>query len=112
MKELAKRIEHDDPRAYAPPAHREERAVDQLQSFGELPTRELDEIIRQAKNELASIENDAQTIRDAYVRHTSRIRRDIERFRQSIQLSMDTMKQLREQCMQLDSEKEPTRERD
>jgi hypothetical protein len=43
-------------------------------------------------------------VRDLYVKHTERIAAGIKRLREGVRLSMDTMKQLREQCEALDKE--------
>lgn len=95
----------DDYLDYAPPAIRnrqEVTVVDQIKSFGELPTRELDEIVAAAKAEIATLEVDAQEVRDMYVKHTTRITQDIERLRDGIKMSMETLKSLREKIVAMD----------
>jgi len=114
MNTLARQISKDYPNgangplAYAPPAVRdrqEEPVADQVKSFGELPTTELDEIVAAAEAEVAALKADAQTIRDLYVKHTSRVARDIDRLREGIKISMTTLQTLREQVVALDGEK-------
>ena len=94
-------VEHYAPKPPVEPAH-------QIRTFGELPTRELDDIIAAAEAEIALLKKDAQAIRDMYVKHTNRIADDIRRLQEGVRLSMETMKQLRDQCTALD---EPQRER-
>ena len=114
MKALANKIDRDYPKsangplAYAPPVTRnkqEEPVADQVKSFGELPTRELDEIVASAEAEIAALKADAQSIRDMYVKHTMRVAQDIERLREGIKLSMTTLHTLRTQVGALDGEK-------
>ena len=89
---------------YAPPRVREESQVlvKQVETFGELPTKELDDIVAAAEAEIAALKRDAQAVRDMYVKHTQRIAADIKRLQEGVRLSMDTMKALREQCVKLD----------
>jgi hypothetical protein len=81
----------------------------QIKSFGDLPTKELDEIISAAEAEIAALKLDAQAIRDTYVKNTNRIIADIKRLQEGVRMSMETMKQLREQCRQLNEEGEPAK---
>lgn len=103
LNKIAKEI-MERPEAYAPPAVREDQQVlvSQVMKFGDLPTKELDEIIAAAEAEIASLKRDAQAVRDMYVKHTNRIAADIRRLQEGVKLSMDTMKTLREQCAKLD----------
>jgi hypothetical protein len=104
--ELTRHLTEDPigPEAYAPPVIRGDDTVKEIRTFGALPTTELDEIVSAAKAEIASLEADAQAVRDLYVKHTERIAAGIKRLREGVRLSMDTMKQLREQCEALDKE--------
>lgn len=108
MRDLARRLdqETDAVQSFAPPAirnaNREDVAIDQIKSFGALPTKELDEIVAAAKAEIAHLENDAQAIRDMYMKHTRRVEADIKRLQEGVKLSMETMRLLREQCAKLD----------
>lgn len=90
--------------SYAPPKFREDQQllVKQIETFGQLPTKELDEIVTAAENQLARLKDEAQVIRDMYVKHTTRVAADIKRLQEGIKLSLETMKNLREQCAQLD----------
>lgn len=96
------------PDEYAPPALRdrmaENVAVQQVTSFGALPTRELDELVSAAEDEIVALKREAQVVRDLYVKHTSRIAADIKRLQEGVKLSMRTMEKLREQCSQLDEQ--------
>jgi hypothetical protein len=108
MRDLARRLnqETDAVQSFAPPAirnaHQEEVAINQIKSFGALPTKELDEIVAAAKAEIAHLEADAQAIRDMYMKHTKRVEADIKRLQEGVKLSMETMRLLREQCAKLD----------
>ena len=80
-------VEHYAPKPPIDPVH-------QIRTFGELPMRELDDIIAAAEAEIALLKKDAQAIRDMYVKHTNRIADDIRRLDEGVRLSMETMKQL------------------
>ena len=115
MNELARKIEEDypqesespptSPRDYAPPALRGAPTppMEQVKTFAELPTKELDEIVTAAEAEIAELKRDAQAVRDMYTKHTQRITADIERLREGVRLSMETMEALRVQCLKLDA---------
>lgn len=90
-------------RAYAPPSQRPDMVVEQVLRFGDLPTKELDDIIAAAEGEIAALKVDAQVIRDAYVKHTTRVVEDVKRLQSEIKLSMDLMHALRQQCNLLDT---------
>lgn len=96
------------PEEYAPRSLRNQLGqqsnlpVTQIMSFGELPTKELDEIVAAAEAEIARLKADAQAVRDLYTKHTSRIAADIKRLQEGVRLSMKTMEALRAQCIQLD----------
>lgn len=101
------------PLEYAPPHVRDlygnvpaaaEPAIDQVERFGALPTKEIDEIVAAAEAEIANLKRDAQAVRDLYVKHTSRIAADIKRLREGVSLSMEMMGKLREQCIALDAQ--------
>jgi len=81
----------------------EEPMADQVKSFGELPTRELDQIVSAAEAEIAALKLDAQAIRDMYVKHTNRVAADIDRLREGIKVSMVTLNTLRQQITDLDA---------
>jgi hypothetical protein len=107
-KELAQQIDKPEPIDYAPPAIRnpggvpgDEPAVRQIATFGELPTKEIDEIIAAAEAEVEELKRTAQLVRSMYVRCTDRITADVKRLREGVRLSMETMQALREQCLQL-----------
>jgi hypothetical protein len=90
------------PSDYGPPEVRADTSFKQILSFGELPTREIDELLSRVEAELAELKNDAQAVRDLYTKHTSRIAADIQRLQEEVRLSMQTMKTLRQQCAELD----------
>ena len=112
MNKLLRRIEQDhphdhvEPRDYAPPAVRRQPTVDEavelsirtVASFGELPTKEIDVIIRETREEIDTLEREAQKIRDNYMRSTTQLTDRIEQLRELVRLSMGTMRTLQEQC--------------
>lgn len=104
--DMNKRPPEEGPDNYAPPAIREESVFDQIKSFGELPTRELDEIVSAAEDEIAALKREAQDLRDMYVRNSVRIASGIRRLQKGVKLSMETMHTLRTQCSNLDKEKD------
>ena len=92
--------------AYAPPSQRPDaidRTIEQVHMFGDLPTKELDDIILAAENEIAALKADAQAIRDMYVKHTERVVNDVKRLQSEVKLSMQLMHELRTQCGLLDA---------
>jgi hypothetical protein len=93
-------------RAYAPPAIRNAQAgeavIVQVKSFSELITKELDDMIAAAKAEIAELEAECQATRDDYVRHTTRISKDIKRLEDGVRLSIETVRLLHEQVRKLD----------
>ena len=89
--------------AYAPPKHRPDAIVEQVLQFGDLPTKELDDIIAAAENEIAALKADAQAIRDMYSKHTQRVVADVKHLQSEVKLSMNLMKELRKQCGLLDA---------
>lgn len=91
--------------AYAPPAIRSENVIEIPVKEVETTTAEIEEIIRAAKDEIAELERNALVVRNLYVEHTKRISAHIKRLRAGVKLSMQTMEQLRSQCVALD---EPT----
>ena len=113
LKTLARNIapHADDPHdehmaavlTYAPPDQRPDPTVDQVLKFADLPMKELDDIIAAAELELGALKADAQIIRDAYVKHTTRVAEDVKRLRDEVRLSMDLMRQLRKQCGLIDA---------
>lgn len=89
---------------YAPPAVRQqqlESSVVQVKSFGELPTKEIDEMIAKAKADIAKLEEKGQAVRDVYVKHTGQIMEAIKTLQETVQLGMKTLDQLNEQCTAL-----------
>jgi hypothetical protein len=109
------------PTAYAPPHIREysehpantgwringpapaEPVFEQIETFGALPTKELDDIIAAAEANLANLKRDAQAVRDLYAKHTARIIADVKRLHQGVNFSVDLMNELREKVLALDS---------
>jgi hypothetical protein len=85
------------PSDYGPPEVRADTTFKQVLSFGELPTREIDDLLARLKAEMAEFESDAQAVRDLYQKHTSRIVAGMQRLQDEVRLSMDTMKTLRDQ---------------
>jgi hypothetical protein len=95
-----------EPIDFAPPAIRngvagDEPAIHQITSFGELPTKEIDEIISAAEAEVEELKRTAQMVRNMYTKCTNRIAADVRRLREGVRLSMQTMETLREQCTKL-----------
>jgi hypothetical protein len=88
-----------------PPARNMEKlgelAVRTVESFGALPTGELDEMIRAVKEEIAQLETEAQEIRNTYVAHTERLAAAITRLGAGCRLAKETLDKLREQCAAL-----------
>jgi hypothetical protein len=107
MTELASRITTApaSPDDYAPPTRRMEKlgelAVRTVESFGALPTAELDEMIRAVKAEITQLETEAQEIRNTYVANTDRLASAITRLATGCQLAKETLGKLREQCAAL-----------
>ena len=99
---------------YAQPHHRDavngpesaEVVIDQVETFGALRTKELDEIVAGADAEITQLKKDAQAVRDMFVKHTNRIADDIGKLREGVRLSMEMMGKLREQCLAIDGERE------
>jgi hypothetical protein len=91
------------PVAYAPPQYRPDAIVEQVVKFGDLPTKELDDIIAAAENEIAALKSDAQAIRDMYSKHTERVVVDVKRLQGEVKLAMTLMSELRKQCGLLDT---------
>ena len=90
------------PTQFAPPGMRGlEEPVRQVKTFGELPTAEIDDMIASAEANIAELKNQAQQVRDIYVRYTNKIVEDINRLQQGVKLSMDALKTLGEQCQNL-----------
>lgn len=90
-------------RAFAPPAHRQDAIVEQVVKFGDLPTKELDDIIAAAENEIQALKSDAQAIRDMYSKHTERVVVDVKRLQGEVKLAMNLMAELRKHCGLLDT---------
>lgn len=107
-KDLGEEVEsvNSRPEDYAPRAYRDhfvqDAAIQHVTSFGGLPTSEIDEVLKAAKSEVARLEEECQAVRDIYVKHTTRIIEDIKRLQEGVKLSMQTMENLRAQCLQLD----------
>ena len=89
----------------APPAqHMEtpsELAVRTVESFGALPTVELDKMIGAVKGEIARLENEAAEIRSTYMAQTDRLAAAITRLAAGCELAKETLAKLREQCAAL-----------
>lgn len=91
---------------FAPAALRAEpleQPITQVKSFGELPTRELDTLIRETEEQIAKLKGDAQAVRDIYSKHTARITRDLKLLQEVVKLGANTLKDLRDQCHGLNS---------
>lgn len=90
----------DKPSNYAPLAKRQamEAPMKQVLTFGDLPTKEIDELISRTKQNIAQLEQDAQAVRDIYVKHTTRIIEEMKALDERVQLSMATLRDLKEQC--------------
>lgn len=88
--------------SYAPPAQRAlEEPVKQVQTFGELPTKEIDEMVKAAEDQIAELKAQGQQVRDLYVRYTERLVEDLNRLQEGVKLSMEALKALKEQCQSL-----------
>jgi hypothetical protein len=95
-----------EPIDYAPPAVRngplgDEQALRQIASFGELPTKEIDEIISAAVAEVEELQRTGQLVRNLYVKAVDQLTADAKRLREGVRLSMKTLEALREQCIAL-----------
>lgn len=90
------------PEAYAPPALREP-VIEQVQNFGELPTKEIDEMISSLEDEIAALKREAQGIRDIYMQNVTRITSDIRRLAEGVRFSMEAMNTLRTKCKTIDT---------
>lgn len=104
--ELSEKIHLDrksNPVDYAPPPFREDPAILHVKTFGELPTKELDEIMNAVEAEIEALKKEAQAVRDMYMKHTTRITSSIQRLQEGVKLSMETMGSLRAQCLKLDN---------
>lgn len=112
MRDLARRMNEPADRVleFAPPSIRrpqdEVATIDQIKTFGELPTKELDEIVEAAEARIEQLKADMQVVRDMYVKQTSRIVADVKRLQKGVEFSMDAMKALRQQCEKLNTELE------
>lgn len=95
------KVENFAPLAMRPRAL--EEPMEQVKTFGALPTKEIDEVLAAAKEQIAELEREAQSVRDMYVERTTRIVSDIKRLQEGVKLSMDTMRSLRQQCERLNS---------
>ena len=111
MNELAERmkvppLEHPLD-TYAPPKAKTERlaemAVKTVETFGALPTTELDEIIRAAEAEINALKIEGQQIRDDYVRRTETLTANIRRMMDGCVLARKTLDALRGQVQALDA---------
>ena len=98
-------------RDYAPPAERMEslrdRAVRTVDSFGKLPTTELDDMIKVAELTIANLKDKAQEIRDDYVRRTDDVKARITRLTTGCLLAKETMDKLRQQVAVIDEGADP-----
>ena len=95
--------------AFAPVVQREaereagDSIVERVLRFSDLPTKKLDDIIAAAELELSALKQNAQIIRNSYVKHTSRVAEDVQRLRDEVKLSMELMHSLRKQCGLIDN---------
>lgn len=72
-----------------------------VKTFGELPTKEIDDLIEAAENEIAELKREAQGVRNLYTEYTTRITEDIKRLQTGVAASLKTMQELREHCAKL-----------
>lgn len=121
--ELPRAVDLDDPKVWPPivPAVRPpsefaprrqrmadiDHAVRQITTFGALPTKEIDDLIAVANEELAALEADAQRIRNAYVEVTDKLRAQIERQRKVQRFASEAMANMAQQCAALDQPELP-----
>lgn len=75
--------------------------------FKDLPTRELDEIVEAAGKEYEALKMECQQIRNAYIYYTELVAKRVQLLREGMRLSMETMKQLRDQCEELNEPPTP-----
>jgi hypothetical protein len=115
--EMKRVTEQEEVKRYAPPAVRgdvlreaEKPPEDQVKTFGELPTKELDEITAKAEAEIALLKKEMQAVRDLYVNHTRRIVNRITRLRAGIKVTMGYLDKLKAECAQLDIEEDEKQE--
>lgn len=109
MKNLSQQIENDpEILSYAPPGVREpdgvpsdEPAVRHIAAFVEVPTKEIDEMMKAGRAEWEELERTAQLVRDLYVKYTDRLTKDVKRLREGTRLSMVALNTLREECLKL-----------
>lgn len=107
LDKLERVISRELPEHFAPAIQRAEpleEPIEKVQSFAELPTKELDTMIRETEEEIARLKGDAQAVRDIYMKHTARITRDLRRLQDVVKLGANTLKDLREQCSGLHSD--------
>jgi len=75
------------PPQYVPPADRTAQlgrlTVNAVNSFAELPTKELDDLIAGVERKLAEIKGKAEAIKSDYVARTSELRAAVERLNQA-----------------------------
>lgn len=114
FKELGRRIDAEHPQpdeghaAYAPPAMRQateahvcDTVVRTIETFGALPTSEIDEVIKAAEDEIAALKKEAQIVRDDYVRRTDDLAERTRKLTQGCKLAREALMKLREDVVAL-----------
>jgi hypothetical protein len=84
-----------------------DQAVAVITTFGELPTKEMDDAILALKEELAVIEDEAQQVRNAYVEVTDRLRRHIEKQKAVHKIARAAFTAMSDQCAALEQPELP-----
>lgn len=110
MNELANRMQvpplEQSSDTYAPKERQEklvQMVVRTVETFGALPTTEIDEVLRAAESEIAALKAEAQEIRDTYVNRTQVLVADIKRMTEGCALARKTLDTLRTQVQALDA---------
>jgi hypothetical protein len=106
MARLANVIEYEQEQSrtndYAPVAVRQlDVPIKQIKAFAELPTKEIDDLVRNAEEEIARLKNEAQEIRDAYVKYTELLVARVNGLTERVKLGNQAMKNLRDECSKL-----------
>lgn len=89
------------PARFNPPPRPTAEVLHVVKTFGELPTKEIDDLIEAAENEIAELKREAQGVRNLYTEYTTRITEDIKRLQLGVAASLKTMQELREHCAKL-----------
>lgn len=119
LKQMADQMgvpETDSPLKYAQPSYRRppvqpakfDEAAGLIKSFGELPIKEIDDLIRAGDAEWANIKRDYQNEIDRHASEIKRLQDNVKRFQDGVKLFVDAHKTARAQMEQLDSAHEVT----